>query len=151
MIYQKKYWAILAIMACFVVTTQALAEAPPTPEEIADKCIDSVTDLADRFVDHAQTVSDDCVGKIENLILTGRFEAAEAVAQKEIKNLRQRADICSGKIHRRCKECAVKLLSLEKPALATKVKQACKEQVDKVRVACRQAVKAIKAVLPVAE
>ena len=141
--YQFGLWT-LACCLVLAAQTSAQAQHDPTPEEIARRCIHSVTHLSERCVRANAETAHECIRRIEALLERGHVEEAVHLARRCVREIEERSDHCVEEIHHRCRRCVNALLDLGEEELARRVARACHRAVGRVRHSEQRAVNAIR-------
>jgi len=138
--------AMFAILASQQIATAQRPDGQdtPAPEQVAKRCVDSITRLADRCVEANKDTTRECVLKIRELLGQGEREEARHVARHCMKVIKDRTDDCADAIHRRCRHCIRLLLRLHAPELARRLHTTCGHVIDHVRNSQRRSFQTIK-------
>ena len=142
---------LLLALVCLMAAPSAVAEADPDhpdPQEIAQRCIHRVHELAAERVQRNHALAVHCVMKIEELLEEGDVEEALRVAKSCVHRINVRSHHTVVRIKDICHECIHILIHLEEPELAEAVGEACQQAVGVVRVSREHAVMAIRDALP---
>jgi hypothetical protein len=145
---QRTLWCALVALALMATAGPALAQAGPDPGEIADACIERVTEIAANRATANGATASQCIERIDELLDAGEMEKAERVAARCIHRVKAKSRGSIGRIRARSARCRAVLVMLGAPDLAETVKTAARAAIDVVKASKTTAVDAIRGALP---
>lgn len=138
----------LAAPVLLSLASQALAfdaDGPPTPGEVARRCIHRLNTIGDRTVDAIRDITHECLPRIERLVAAGHQKEAELLARRCIHHIRSVAEDsldAIGSLTQRCHRILHRLGA--RPALHEAVDDAARENAGRIRHAAARSIHAIR-------
>lgn len=140
--------ALTALLVGLPLLSPARPAMGQNPQEVFDRCVEAVGDLAQRCRDANYQVARECIPEIRRLVRLGRVEEARALAARCIQRINRQTDICEEQIRQRCHRCVQLLRQLGAPRLAVRLLEYCHRVAGMVRASQERTVSAIKQSLP---
>ncbi len=134
--------AILAL-TLLAFTGPARAGGPPTPQEIAQQCVQTLAQKSNLCAQRNAMRAMACVAKVNELQDEGQNLAAFLVAAECVQRTVFRSQVCINQLDNLSDNCSVVLLDLDAPALAELVNEAgqtAKQNVAESRQLALQAI-----------
>ncbi len=144
----RMYRLMMGLVLILGLATAATAAETPDPQEIADHCIAAMEARATRCVANVEADAAEAVERIETLLDEGKIHAAYHAAKRWIERVHDRGRSARGDIRDRAKKCVHRLLRLEAPHQAQRVKDAAEAAAREVRESVGDAVELIVEALP---
>ncbi len=117
------------------------------PGDLAERCIQDVTYLANQCVRRNRATATRCVAAIEQLLADGQVDEAKQTARRCIRRINRRSAACVEAIKEHCQRCVHELRALGAFELAEHVERVCRRAIRRVRRSQHVAVQSIREAL----
>lgn len=136
---------LLTVLAIFLLTASVQAARGRHPQFAAQKGIDKVTALSQKFSNIMLTKADRVASKITDLLIAGDIELAQQLADHAVNRILRLRNRSLNIVNRLCKFYYWKLNAAGLTDLADQVAAACAEANDLLRDSADQAIATINA------
>ncbi len=120
-------WSLSLVVFSLLVLLSSRSYAQGNPQQIFEECREKVRVMQTRSIERMETITAECIRRIEELQAAGQHERARVVAGECIDAIRLTARNAVGNITEVCHRCIRALRELEATELANRLEAICVE------------------------